>query len=96
MAEIYLRQILTFFEDTKNAVPLNAIARDLNLSLARVESMVEYWVRKGKIRLSEETRDCRSCGVNANCPFVLNLPKSYELVRESGGAIQVGTDPACD
>ena len=82
MAASYLRQILKFFEDSRNAVTLNSIARELDLTPARVESMIEYWVRKGRIQLVEDAKECGSCGIQGNCPFVVKIPRYYELVKD--------------
>ncbi len=79
-----LRQVLNYFENSRGEISLNAIARDLEISPGQVGSMVEFWVRKGKIRPSS-VQDCGSCGVIGNCPFVVEMPLSFELVRENGG-----------
>ena len=95
MAASNLGQILKFFEDSRNAVTLNSIARELDLTPARVESMIEYWVRKGRIRLVEDAKECGSCGIQGNCPFVIDLPRSYELVRDSDDGSLLAMIPAC-
>ena len=95
MAASNLGQILKFFEDSRNAVTLNSIARELDLTPARVESMIEYWVRKGRIRLAEDVKECGSCGIQGNCPFVIDLPRSYELVRDRDDRSFLAMHPAC-
>jgi FeoC like transcriptional regulator len=60
------------------------IARDLNISPARLEGMVQYWVRKGKLREVTSFSNCGTCGHGANgCPYMTALPKCYELAVEN-------------
>ena len=90
-----LRQVLTYFENSQIGISINAIAREMEISPGQVGSMVEFWVRKGKIRPSP-VQDCGSCNVNGNCPFVIEMPLSYELVREGDGEVTEMVHPACD
>lgn len=62
------------------------IARALDLSVAHLDAMIQFWVRKGKIRISGSVTDCGTCAKNGNCPFVVALPRTYELVTEEDGA----------
>ena len=75
-----LSSLLTKIEESSGAFSIQALARELDLTPERVESMLEYWVRKGRIRATEESKDCGSCGLNSNCPYILKLPQTYELV----------------
>ena len=95
MAASNLGQILKFFEDSRNAVTLNSIARELDLTPARVESMIEYWVRKGRIRLAEDVKECGSCGIQGNCPFAIDLPRIYDLVIDSDDGSLLAMHPVC-
>jgi len=79
-----LRQVLTYFENSRGGISINTIARELEISPGQVGSMVEFWVRKEKIRPTP-VQDCGSCRVNVNCSFVVEMPLSYELVREGDG-----------
>ncbi len=90
-----LRQVLKYFENSRGGISINAIAREMEISPGQVGSMVEFWVRKGKIR-SAPVQDCGSCGVIGNCHFVIEVPLSYELVRENGGELTRTVQPACD
>ncbi|GJM40855.1 MAG: hypothetical protein DHS20C20_11370 [Ardenticatenaceae bacterium] len=79
MSQSTLRQVLTIFETAVTPLSLPQIARDLNVSPARLEGMIQHWVRKGKIRQSTALSECGSCGENGGCPFVLDMPRTYEL-----------------
>lgn len=82
MSSTLLRQVLQKFETADHALSLPQIARELDVSLPRLEGMIQHWVRKGKIRESGGMSECGSCGAHGSCPFVFSLPRTYELVRE--------------
>ena len=96
MSKSTLRQVLTTFEQGGSR-SLSQIARDLDVSPARLEGMIQYWVRKGKIRETVSYTECGTCGHDANsCPFVLEMPRHYELVRENDQHIALNTvDTTC-
>ncbi len=75
-----LRQVLTLFETASTPLSLPQMAHALSVSPQRLEGMLEYWVRKGKIRQSGATMACGSCHGQGACPFMLHLPRSFELV----------------
>lgn len=82
-----LRQVLTAFEQADAPLSLADLARRLDVSPEMVENMIHYWVRKGKLRESTDTActpgesACASCGIGKNgCPFVVTMPRSFELV----------------
>ena len=75
-----LSNLLTKIEESSGAFSIQALARELDLTPERVESMLEYWVRKGKIQSSTKFTECGSCSSQEDCPFVLEMPKTYNLV----------------
>jgi hypothetical protein len=77
-----LSQVLAAFEENVGPVTLSQIARDLDVSQGRLEGMIQYWVRKGKLRETRPFTDCGTCGRGEGCPFVVELPRSYELAGE--------------
>lgn len=83
MTQSTLRQVLTIFETTSTPLSLPQIARQLEVSPVQLEAMIQHWVRKGKIRENTVLTDCGSCGRGSGCPFVLDLPRSYELVTDT-------------
>ena len=83
MATTPLRQILEIFKENDSPISLGFLAHQLDVTPERVESMLEFWIQKGRIVLAEEEADCGSCGLNESCPFVYKLPTSYQLVKIS-------------
>ena len=84
MSNSTLSRFLTVFEEAQGALSIQALAASLDVSQARVEGMVEYWVRKGRIRKSNSLTDCGSCSDSGDCVFVIDLPTTYELVKNEG------------
>ena len=83
MSTTPLRQVLEYFEKTREGVSIRSMAKDLDLSVGQVESMVDYWVRKGRVRsFGVNSENCGSCGTNDHCNLVITLPRSYELVNK--------------
>jgi hypothetical protein len=95
-----LRQVLTILEQADGALSLAHVARKLGISTARLEGMLQYWVRRGRIReVVDSSSGCTGCGVVGECPFVMELPRSYELAANDGtipvGRIGMGCGPGC-
>lgn len=100
MAQSKLRQVLSIFENATAPLSLPQIAEDLEVSQDRLESMIQHWVRKGKIREGAAAlSDCETCGSNnGSCAFVVDLPRTYELAREGDGLVQlnqISTSSSC-
>ncbi|MEZ4519241.1 MAG: FeoC-like transcriptional regulator [Chloroflexota bacterium] len=83
MAQSKLRQVLAAFEENTGPKSLSQIAHDLEITQPQLEGMIAYWVRRGKIREVADLSECPTCGRDDGCPFVLELPKSYELASDS-------------
>ena len=79
MSQSTLRQVLTIFENADGPLSMTQIARELDVSVPRLEGMLRYWVRKGKLRETGSAANCGTCGSAGACPFVLDLPRGYEL-----------------
>ena len=77
-----LRQVLAVFEESCEPRTLNQLARELGIPLGTLEGMIDYWIRKGKLREASGSQECSTCGGAKGCPFVPKLPHSYELVTE--------------
>ena len=83
MSKSTLSQVLTAFENNRGPLTMNQIAHNLGISQARLEGMIQYWVRKGKLRQAQTVTDCGTCGRGeGDCPFTIELPRTYELVTE--------------
>jgi hypothetical protein len=80
MAISTLGRLLTVMEDSAGVLSLPDLARELDVTPERVESMLDYWIRKGKIRESAGMADCGRCSASQNCPAMFEIPRTYELV----------------
>jgi hypothetical protein len=69
------------------------MARELDIPVGMLEGMIDYWVRKGKIREVSDAAACGSCSSAKNCGYTPNLPRSYELVRDDESVTAV---PVCN
>jgi hypothetical protein len=74
-----LRQALTIFETTTAPLTLPQMARELDISVEQLEAMLQYWVRKGKLRESSGAGECCGCSKSGDCAYVVAMPRSYEL-----------------
>lgn len=72
-----LKQVLAFFEQRQQPVFLPQVAKELGISQPILEDMIQYWVRKGRLR--EVANPCQTCGT---CPILLAMPRRYELAIE--------------
>ncbi|MBN1287417.1 MAG: hypothetical protein JXB47_18595 [Anaerolineae bacterium] len=77
-----LRQILDAFEEAAGPMSLDALARKLEIEPALLESMISYWVHRGRIREIVDDAACAACGAGQTCPFIARLPRCYVLVDE--------------
>jgi hypothetical protein len=80
-----LRQVLEYFERQSDGISLSQMAQDLGLERAILQDMIDYWVRKGRLR-DASTTTCTSCDCAQGCPYVIALPHHYELVGEGASA----------
>jgi hypothetical protein len=88
-----VRQVLDLFENATGPLSLPQVARRLNISQVRLEGMIHYWIRKGRIRESVSLTECGSCGHQGACPFVMDMPRTYEVVPR-GDAIPLAVRQA--
>lgn len=75
-----LRQVLNQFENQQGALSLRQMAQNLGLEQAVLQDMIDYWVRKGRLREVTDV-NCNTCGTAEGCPFIVALPRRYELAR---------------
>lgn len=87
-----LREILDRFTDQTTPLSINRMARDMALEPGVLQGMIDYWVRKGKLReVNGTTEHCTTCGINSGCPFIVAMPRYYELVTADVPPL----DPPC-
>jgi hypothetical protein len=78
-----LREVLNRFADQSAPISINQMARDLELEPGVLRGMIDYWVQKGKLReVNSSGHGCTTCGVKGSCPFVVALPRYYELAGD--------------
>lgn len=79
-----LKQVLTRFEDSTQTASLSQIAHEFDLDMTTLQGMVDYWVRKGKLRevvqCDAKVPSCNCGGGPTACPFIMTMPRSYEPV----------------
>ena len=85
-----LQQVLNEIQAAQGAVDLNALARKLGIERSALDGMVQFWVRKGRLKMDDDAPaapdSCSSAGVCGHtcpgptaCPFVMALPRTYSL-----------------
>jgi hypothetical protein len=80
---IQLREVLDRFADQTAPVSINQMAQEMQLSPGVLHSMIDYWVHRGKLReVNCAGQTCPTCGMRRACPFVVTIPRYYELVRD--------------
>jgi hypothetical protein len=78
-----LRQVLSHFENQTHPQSITVVARQLDVSPMMLTEMIDYWIRKGRIRIvASNGHECSACGVQKACPFIMHIPRYYEVVRE--------------
>jgi hypothetical protein len=75
-----LRAVLNAFESRATAISLSQLSRELGIAPALLESMLAYWVHKGRLREAAPPTTCNTCGAAKGCPFIMKMPRMYELV----------------
>ena len=73
-----LGKVLEIFESAREPLAMQQAARSLGISEIQLEGMLEYWVRKGRLKRVDSQAGCGTCAANGDCAFVLKLPRSYE------------------
>lgn len=90
MMATMLRQVLDYFEAGQGAVSLPQMARALDLERPMLQTMIDYWVRKGKLR-EVGAPACSTCGSASGCPFVVAMPRTYERTADDAPAVPAQT-----
>jgi hypothetical protein len=85
-----LRRVLQELESAQSPLDLNELSRKLGLERSALDGMIEFWVRKG--RLKDDARQNEqifatcgggSCGGTCpgpqGCPYILKMPRTFSL-----------------
>lgn len=80
-----LRRVLETIKAAEGAVRFDQLSRDLDIEAGMLDGMLQHWVRKGRIRevIDTDAANCTHCGVKGRCPFVMQMPRRYELVPDA-------------
>ena len=88
-----LHQVLQEIEAAQGSINLNELRQKLFIERSALEGMIEYWVRKGRIKDDEREQEqifaacqpgnCSSgggCPGPQSCPFIMKMPRTYSLI----------------
>jgi hypothetical protein len=84
-----LHQILQEIEAAQGPLNLNELSHKLAIERGALEGMIQYWVRKGRLKDDNQpvaepavcaTGSCgQHCSGPQGCPFVMKMPQTYSL-----------------
>jgi hypothetical protein len=77
-----LRRVLEHVESQAGAVSLAQMARDLDVPRPLLQEMIDYWVRRGRLREAGAV-NCGTCGSASMCPAATFVLRRYEPVSSS-------------
>ncbi len=82
-----LHQVLREIEQATEPLSLGDLARKLDVDQSTLDGMLTFWVRKGRIVVSDIDGQtcatgggCTSCGSSTGCPFAGKAPRTFALV----------------
>ncbi len=82
-----LQQVLREFEHAREPLNLRDLAHKLGVERSALEGMIDYWIRKGRLKDDSAQTVCSSCGSGSacgsepqGCPFVGKMPRTISLV----------------
>jgi hypothetical protein len=81
-----LRRVLEHVEGQAGAVSLAQMARALDVPRPLLQEMIDYWVRKGRLR-EAGAATCTTCGSASLCPAATFVLRRYEPVRDDRPAM---------
>ena len=81
-----LKQVLREIEEVNAPITLQALSYRLAIEPSALQGMIDFWVRKGRLRDEDAVDACAvdggcgsSCSGATNCAFVVDTPRSYSL-----------------
>lgn len=93
-----LRQVLDAIKAAPGPVDLNSLARQLQIERSVLDGMIEFWVRKGKLRdLEQESQDAMACFSSqcgshcspSDCPLAGKMPRRFTVPGPERGSNSV-------
>jgi hypothetical protein len=97
MGTTTLTRMLAAIENAEGPLSLNQLADQFDINRGIIEDMLQFWVRKGRLRVIEAGAeiDCNCCAANASCSLVAKMPRRYEIV-DNANKSDAGTGICCD
>jgi hypothetical protein len=84
-----LQQVLREIEQAREPLSLGDLAHKLGVDRGTLEGMLTFWVRKGRIVVSDVDGQtcatgggCGSCDSSTGCPFAGTAPRTFALVTD--------------
>jgi len=88
-----LYAVLDAIKNAGGPVSLSRLGHELNIEPDALQGMIDFWVRKGRLRVQGALpgsatgctlAGCASCPVEGpeSCPVLLHMPRRYEFVGE--------------
>lgn len=84
-----LNQVLHEIQQANGPITINELSRKMGIDSSALQGMIDFWVRKGRLRDDDApvdegaTCETGSCGDNcfglSACPFTAKMPKSYSI-----------------
>lgn len=82
-----LYAVLDAIQQAGGPVSLRRLGSELNIEPSALQGMIDFWVRKGRLRLSGAEgvacapAACGTCPVTGPeaCPVLLHMPRRYEI-----------------
>lgn len=98
-----LQQVLHEIEHAREPLSLGDLARKLDVDRGTLDGMLAFWVRKGRIVVSDVDGQtcatgggCGSCTMSGGCPFASAAPRTFVLVTDQPPAPPpASTDEGC-
>ncbi|NPV65750.1 MAG: hypothetical protein HPY64_01240 [Anaerolineae bacterium] len=89
-----LTRVLQLFEQHNGPLSLAEMAHALDTDPDVVAEMLTYWVQRGRLReVNDDSGQCIRCSGRPSCPFVVRLPRRYELA--TGPTATLEEQPPC-
>lgn len=88
-----LQQVLREIEQTREPLSLGDLAHRLGVDRGTLDGMLTFWVRKGRIIVSDIDGQtcatgggCSNCDSSTGCPFAGKAPRTFALVTDQSPA----------
>jgi hypothetical protein len=83
-----LREVLRAFEQAQGPMSLDDLSRQLGVDRGTLEAMLDFWVRKGRLREANPSQlpdGCTACSAASGCPLVINRDSASPRNLHGGG-----------